>query len=790
VTISYTYPGVYIQELPSPVHAITGVATSIAAFVGYTSSGIDNRAQVIFSFADFQRLFGGLASDSELSYAVQLFFLNGGSQAYVVRVPKDGAVAASVTFDDLTFTALSSGAWANGKLLIDVDVQNVNLMTTPPGDPLAFNLTITDLTHQTTESFPDVTLTTSAMNYVATVVNDPDNGSQLVKVAVTGTPSTTNGPVVTGTVGEAVIAPAVAATLGNTVGTTPASPPPETTVFSMSLAAGTYTVNWGVQLSGTVSATDANNFELFNDASQIALSVNGDTAGSYPQSPVSVTIKSGGGTLAIKSIRAGTAEAVYEGYLTVSGMAATSYTDFGLVFNVSSPSTPPSQLPVTVTVFPKGSPVPQTVSGLATQLQQAVNAVLAVQMPGASVQCSTSQVGTAAWPPTNFGIRVSATLPQLPDAIVTLTPPPSSGALADASGLLGFGTPAPPDEVANVAHYALGGRDGVGQQTATASGTDGNGGLPTSHDLIGDPSLFTGIYALQKVDLFNLLSIPDATRALPSSPSTPDPTVDPALIYDTAITFCDQRRAFLLVDPPPGIDKITGGVTGAVDWKSHGIGSTDPNGAAYWPRIRVPDLLNKGNLRTFAPSGAVAGVYAATDGSLGVWKAPAGINATLNTVQGLTYQLIDPENGLLNPLGMNCLRTFPVYGNVVWGARTLAGADALASQWKYVPVRRTALYLEESLYRGLQWAVFEPNDEPLWSAIRLNVNSFMQTLFAKQAFQGQTPDEAYFVKCDSETTTQTDIDNGIVNVLVGFAPLQPAEFVVIQIEQLAGQAQS
>ena len=783
MTISYTYPGVYIQELPSPVHAITGVATSIAAFVGYTSSGIDNRAQVIFSFADFQRLFGGLASDSELSYAVQLFYLNGGSQAYVVRIPKDGAVAASVTFDDLTFTALSSGAWANGKLLIDVDVQNLNLTAAPAGDPLTFNLTITDLTHQTTEYFPGVTLSPSAMNYVATVVNDPDNGSQLVKVGVTGTPGAA--PTVTGIVGEAVTAQAAYAALGGTSGKTGANPAAGTTIASTNLAAGTYSVNWAVQLSGTVLTGDANNFGLYNGSELVATSVNAAEAGSYPQSQESVTIPDAGATLAVKNINAGTAEAVYAAYFTIPGVATTSHTDFGLTFSVSSPSPALSSLPVTVTVFPAGFPIPQTVNGLATQVQQAVNAVLAVQMPGASVQCSTSQAGTAAWPPANFGIRVSATLPQLPDAIVTLTPPPSSSELKDASVLLGFSTP----PVANVAHYAFGGRDNVGEQAATVSGTDGNG-LPTSQDLIGDPSLFTGIYALQKVDLFNLLSIPDATRALPSSPSTPDPTVDPALIYDTAITFCDQRRAFLLVDPPPGIDKITGGVTGAVDWKSHGIGSTDPNGAAYWPRIRLPDLLNKGNLRTFAPSGAVAGVYAATDGSLGVWKAPAGINATLNTVRGLTYQLIDPENGLLNPLGLNCLRTFPVYGNVVWGARTLAGADALASQWKYVPVRRTALYLEESLYRGLQWAVFEPNDEPLWSAIRLNVNSFMQTLFQKQAFQGQTPDEAYFVKCDSETTTQTDIDNGIVNVLVGFAPLQPAEFVVIQIEQLAGQAQS
>ena len=186
----------------------------------------------------------------------------------------------------------------------------------------------------------------------------------------------------------------------------------------------------------------------------------------------------------------------------------------------------------------------------------------------------------------------------------------------------------------------------------------------------------------------------------------------------------------------------------------------------------------------------VAGVYATTDGNRGVWKAPAGIQASLRGVQALTYPMSDQENGLLNPLGLNCFRSFPVYGNVLWGARTLQGADALASQWKYVPVRRMALFLESSLYQGTQWVVFEPNDEPLWAAIRLNINSFMQTLFLKGAFQGQTPDQAYFVKCDSETTTQTDIDNGIVNILVGFAPLQPAEFVVIQIEQLTGQASS
>ncbi len=141
-------------------------------------------------------------------------------------------------------------------------------------------------------------------------------------------------------------------------------------------------------------------------------------------------------------------------------------------------------------------------------------------------------------------------------------------------------------------------------------------------------------------------------------------------------------------------------------------------------------------------------------------------------------------------MGLNCLRSFPVAGNVVWGARTLVGADLLASEWKYLAVRRTALFLEESLYRGTQWVVFEPNDEPLWAQIRLNVGAFMQNLFRQGAFQGSSPRNAYLVKCDRETTTQNDINLGVVNIVVGFAPLKPAEFVVIRIQQLAGQVQA
>jgi hypothetical protein len=212
-------------------------------------------------------------------------------------------------------------------------------------------------------------------------------------------------------------------------------------------------------------------------------------------------------------------------------------------------------------------------------------------------------------------------------------------------------------------------------------------------------------------------------------------------------------------------------------------------GAVYYPWIKIADPLKNGKLRKTAPCGTVAGLFARIDGSRGVWKAPAGTEATLAGVQAVDYLLTDPENGALNPLGVNCVRIFPVYGAVAWGARTLRGADQMTSEYKYVPVRRLALYLEESLYRGLKWVVFEPNDEPLWAQIRLNVGAFMQNLFRQGAFQGKTPQEAYFVKCDNETTTQNDINLGIVNIVVGFAPLKPAEFVIIKIQQKAGQIQ-
>ncbi len=288
-----------------------------------------------------------------------------------------------------------------------------------------------------------------------------------------------------------------------------------------------------------------------------------------------------------------------------------------------------------------------------------------------------------------------------------------------------------------------------------------------------------GLYVLESADLFNLLCIP------PYRASTDSLDVHVNLV-SAAAAYCEKRRAMLIVDSPKDWTSKKDAKDKFSDLDDK-VGTRSRNAALYFPRLRQPNPLRDNQIEDFAGCGAVAGTFARTDAQRGVWKAPAGQDAKLIGVPSLSVPLTDGENGELNPLGINCLRAFPLVGRVVWGARTLSGADQLTDEYKYVPVRRTALYIEESLYRGLKWVVFEPNDEPLWSQIRLNVGAFMHNLFRQGAFQGSSPRDAYFVKCDKETTTQNDIDLGIVNILVGFAPLKPAEFVVIKLQQITGQ---
>ncbi|WP_141202942.1 phage tail sheath family protein [Streptomyces griseorubiginosus] len=297
--------------------------------------------------------------------------------------------------------------------------------------------------------------------------------------------------------------------------------------------------------------------------------------------------------------------------------------------------------------------------------------------------------------------------------------------------------------------------------TAATAGSDGVAELTESS--FGD-----AFSRLDHVSDFSLLAVPGE--------STP-------AMADLGMAYCANRPlqdVFYLAETGRGDDSVAD----AIAFRSR-LTTSNSYGALYFPWVKSPDPSGRSaEPILLPPSGCVAGLYARIDASRGVWKAPAGTEAGLNGVVGLGAELSDVDHGNLNPRGIDVIRRFPGVGVVAFGARTVS-ADP---QWRYVPVRRTAIMLRVSIYNGIQWAVFEPNDEPLWAQLRLSIGSFMTTLFRQGAFQGSTPSEAFFVKCDAETTTQADVDAGVVNVLVGFAPLKPAEFVVVKISQQAGLA--
>ena len=540
--VSPSYPGVYIEELSSGVRTITGVATSITAFIGRALKGDVNEPVVLTSYADFERQFGGLWTESMMSYAVQDFYQNGGSIALVVRIYKEeiasppgtGGIAfldlsaESSPADILTLHAVSAGEWGNN-LFVSVDYKT----------------------------------------------QDPTAGA--------------------------------------------VSPPPAQTTFNLLV----YEKREGVFIK-------------------------------------------------------------VEEYLNAS-------------------------------------------------LDENDLKFLPRLLDQRSGRVKAGKKADGSW--------------DVPTGILSETTSDSNG---------------------NPTIQASGGSDGIEL---------------TDTEYLGDSDAKTGIYALMKSDLFNLLCIPPLARGKDTPPS----------VYAKALKLCVDKRAMLIVDSPiawaASVDKAVSNPIANLG--NLGVTGTDArNAVLYYPLIKKADQLRDNQVDIFVPSGAIAGVMSKTDTNRGVWKAPAGTDAAISGIQSLQFNLNDLENGQLNKLGINCLRSFPVTGKVVWGARTMRGADQLADEWKYLPVRRTALFIEESLYRGTQWVVFEPNDEPLWAQIRLNIGAFMHNLFRQGAFQGKTPKEAYLVKCDKETTTQNDINSGIVNILVGFAPLKPAEFVIIKIQQLAGQIES
>jgi len=745
--INPTYPGVYIEEVPSGVRTIAGVSTSVTAFIGGAKRGPVNTATRVLGFADFERRFGGLSRGSEMSYGVRQFFNNGGSEAWIVRVAKSAAPAVktlknAAATDVLIVTAGDSGSSGNDIRLF-VDYATANPAST-------FNLTVVyqpadNPSGAITERFENLSMNSDDSRYVESVVNP---SSYLV------------------TVKRVAGAEAAVAAVG------------------------------GVSRSGVLATADWKPLDASHN--QFRISVNGGD-------PVTVTIA----PIPVVAADLTAFATLLSGLVTPAGATVTTASN-RLVFTSNTPGEKSSvriypgltndvsvkmklgtanggdETDGTATLRPDVAPLGGTLEGAAivdatlTALPAAGKTTFRISIDGGiprTVTTDTTAAGTMAALTAKLesAIRAVDTSEGYKKATVTSTSTAGSTKLKITSGTKGAGssvavTAGPSDDLATPLGLLTGPAVTTGADVTLSGGSevDFDPSVPFS-SVIASRADRTGIFALESVDIFNLLCIPGVS--------------DPSTIAEAA-AYCQERRAFMIVDPPPGLtpDAMETLATGTK------LPKTSYASVSY-PWLQIGDPLNNGALRSVAPSGTLAGVFARTDATRGVWKAPAGTEASLVGVQGVEHLLSDRENGVLNPRGVNCNRIFPVYGAVSWGARTLQGDNAFASEWKYIPVRRLALFLEESLYRGTQWVVFEPNDEPLWAQIRLNVGAFMQNLFRQGAFQGRSPREAYLVKCDKDTTTQNDINLGVVNVIVGFAPLKPAEFVFIRIQQLAGQIQ-
>lgn len=791
--VQTSYPGVYVQEVPSGVRTIMGVSTSITVFIGRTKKGLLNTPVQCLSYSDFVREFSDEYAGGELAQSVKLFFLNGGTVCYVVRVA-NGAKSSDVVLrnlapaDVLRVTAKSAGLFGD-------DIR-IGITYNGPNPEATFNMEIfrwtTNVSGQRVkadqEMWQGLSMDPSAGRYAPMYVTQ---NSSLVNVEDRFT-----------------LPP-------------PAPPPVLPAGFSQSgrPIINDNDANFRNELTGILAK-----------GKKFRISVNGAAPVSVDLTPIDLTVAplntANQATIltAIENVIKGALPAAtpivlsqqpgpLKGAVTTGLLRISSAT--GDVYIEQSPGDDLAKAlmlgnalgGLEIPRYSVARPVPNgiffkiadlvslaarkktafdkiTINSIDTSL----NGPYSINLPPAGQFFQDSYQPTPTLTDGNDGVREKLAI--IVDAInnTKSTNPgfkwtaqswgqrlalvPGEGNDNSAGTIKTSGADnvdIGPNFITNVRYYSLGTTGTGTYQTPGAAGNDG------AAPLLND---YTNTFPVldKEVDLFNLVVLPTDSGHTAAVRAT---------LWGPASVFCQEKRAFLLMDGPDDwstVQKATNPTTGVNNLR---IGLVKDYSAIFFPRVTITE--NNFNKQVGA-TGAIAGLMARTDGTRGVWKAPAGTEADMRGIIGLEYRFSDRDNGQLNPRAINTLRIFPD-GIVNWGARTMDGDDDFASEYKYIPVRRTALFIEESLYRGLKWVVFEPNDEPLWAQIRLNVGAFMHNLFRQGAFQGKTKQDAYFVKCDSETTTQNDINLGIVNIWVGFAPLKPAEFVILYLQQMTGQIQ-
>ncbi|MEM9190788.1 MAG: phage tail sheath C-terminal domain-containing protein [Myxococcota bacterium] len=784
--VNPTYPGVYVQEVPSGVRTIVGVGTSTTLFVGRTKQGPLDTPLRLTNYSDFVRNFGEDNTVSDMSRYVRLFFLNGGTDCYVIRVAKDAATSTVTLLNEAGTPSLEVRAKQAGVLGNSIRI-GVDYNTAFP--EATFNLEVFrwevgptgQRSKVETEKWSNLSMDPASSTFAPTFLTQK---SKLIEVS-----APFSGPSGRSRSGRPV--------LNNPAGDTeflnvwpaliPANSEFRISVDGSPVVTATLNVNWATVADAAQSIVEAIDDALAAAGAQIVAPA---TTVSFVQGPaptagetriLSIASASGGDVRiqtaldpnrdVARSLLLGTEN----GGIEVGAYADARPAPTGVSFLASDLSswntfagtdqgdivhvildeldangnlvpTPPITFNLNTTANltdPMWNELGGGSDGVREKLRLIRDAVNNYQSNNAS---------KFFWRAELWGSRLAFIRTRGDDNALA---PFATGTTDISTQFLG-----------NVRYYSVGLGGSQGQQTPGLSGSDGQS---------PEPVHYRDAYeiAASDIDLFNILVLPPDNGA-GATPLTS--------LWNDASVFCEQQRAFLIMDDP-GWSSSQEASTGVDALR---IGLAKGHSAVYFPRLQ---MLEDGLVVNVGAAGAMAGLYARTDANRGVWKAPAGTEADIRGVVGVDVQLSDGENGQFNPVAVNGIRVFP-NGVVSWGARTMDGADSFASEYKYIPIRRLAEFIKESLYRGLSWVVFEPNDEGLWSQIRLNAGAFMQNLYRQGAFQGQSPREAYFVKCDAETTTQNDRNLGIVNIWIGFAPLKPAEFVVLNLQQIAGQIEA
>jgi Bacteriophage tail sheath protein len=779
--VQVTYPGVYVQEIPSGFRAISGVSTSIAVFVGMAKRGPLLEPTRVLGVKDYERIFSPDTSQGEMTDQVRQFFINRGQEAFIVRIA-DGALEATFDLlnaaDDVVLSLESRDAGFDANQLR----ARVDYNTSSP--ERTFNLTIFRETFDASgaavvsasETHTDLGMDPDGPRYAVTIL---DQQSQLVRTTTDPAQAATN----LATVNAAATLEPFSASAALFADAAAAETAITNAITSAGADTGRFRLKVGAAPWITVDVVDAD----FTNLSDLEDHINDNLLPPHTPTRVTVTVAApatGLGQLRITSDTAGDdvlidrapqldiaqelGLGVAQGGVEVGSYAAARPVPSGLVSVLDAAAPGDLEALLAFGDVPKNTldnpgvdgvrpfTVPRADIGYPSStgdMNEGTTSGTSLQNVRENLQAIANALsaGSDDWRAEVHGYRL-ALIPTFGD---------SSG-----GGGAGF-TSATPDLGAT--DQIFDGPAGQPAAVALVGGGDGGDPLPADYD-----AAYQRIE--EEVDLFNLLILPKSVgdTATPSVRST---------LWGAASSFCQRKRAFLIADLEPQ-PQTPDGVLQSLPAIRTGV--VKDHTGVWWPQVTV---VSDGVRKDIDPSGSVAGVMARIDGSRGVWKAPAGLEADIRGVLGVRVPMSDEQNGLINPEAINAVRAFPA-GVVSWGARTLDGFDNSGNtDYRYVPVRRFALFIEESLVRGLRFAIFEPNDEPLWAQLRLAGGAFMNSLFRRGAFAGRTAREAYFVKADAETTTPQDQALGVVNVLVGFAPLRPAEFIVITVQQLAGQVQ-